>query len=70
MKDQDGLTAEKKKYEENAKPYSELEQDAGGLGKTKTDYESKRRSRAGGQVGTQNEGRHAAKARDKYRGGE
>jgi hypothetical protein len=60
----------RRRYEEKAKPYSDLEGDAGSLGKTKTDYESKRRSTAGGHVGSQDEGRHARKGRDKYRGRE
>jgi hypothetical protein len=65
----DGLKELQRKYHERATSQQPLHEDAGGLGKTKTDYESKRRSRAGGQVG-QDEGRHAAKGRDKYRGRE
>jgi hypothetical protein len=61
----DNLKALQEKYANKAKPYSELEADAGGLGKTGTSYEQKRRSRVGGQVGTE-ENRHQSKGRNKY----
>jgi hypothetical protein len=48
-KEVDGLREQQKKYQEKAKPYSELEQDAGGLGKNRASYEKKRRAGGAGK---------------------
>jgi hypothetical protein len=68
----DGHKEEQAKYDRKSRPYSDLEKDAGGLGKNRTDYETKKKSRGGqGPFGSQDENaaRYHKKASDKYNHG-